>query len=276
MSFHASRKPGEPWRHFDLDLEGGIATLTFTRPERLNALTFEVYADLRDLMAELPKWDREARVLILRGEGTSFCSGGDVHEIIGQLLKMDGKDQLAFTRMTGAVIEGMRNLPIPILASIQGVAAGAGAVLALAADFRLMTADAKIAPLFVKVGLSGADMGAAYLLPRLVGLSKATEILMLGDTIDAETADSLGLVYEVLPEKAALERAVTALARRLASGPTEALAATKRMLTRELDMDLASSIEMDATIQAHLMRGRDFEVFHSAFCAKRKAEWTGR
>ncbi len=180
MTFHASRPPGGDWRHFAFTIEDGIARLRFTRPEKLNALTFAIYADLRDLLAELPKHGESVRVLVLEGEGKAFCSGGDVNEIIGPLIEMDGKDQLAFTRMTGAVVAGLRELPLPVIASIGGVAAGAGAVLALASDFRILSENARIAPLFTRVGLSGADMGAAYLLPRLVGLSKATELLMLG------------------------------------------------------------------------------------------------
>ena len=174
--FRASAAFTSDWKHFDFALSDGVATVTFTRPERLNALTLEVYADLRDLLTELPHRE-DVRVLVLTGTGRGFCSGGDVDEIIGVLLERDTHETMEFTRMTGAVVKAMRECPRPIVASVNGIAAGAGAVIALAADLRILARSAAFAFLFTKVGLAGADMGSAYLLPRLVGLGRATELL---------------------------------------------------------------------------------------------------
>lgn len=259
---------------FALELGDGVATLTLDRPERLNALTFEVYADLRDFFQELPHRD-DVRVVVLTGRGRAFCSGGDVHEIIGPLVEADVKAHLDFTRMTGAVIYAMRTCPQPIVAAVNGTAAGAGAVIALAADLRVVARSAKFAFLFTKVGLAGADMGAAYLLPRVVGLGRASELLLLGDTIDAETANRYGLVTRLVDDEAVLDEAV-ALAQRLASGPALAYAETKLLLSRELDMDLTSAIELEAQAQALLMRTRDYHEFHAAFTEKRAPRWEGR
>ncbi len=264
----------EHWRHFRLERAGGVATVTFNRPDKLNALTFEAYADLRDLLAELPHRD-DTRVLVLRGEGKSFCSGGDVNEIIGETLRMRPDEQLAFTRMTGDVVKAMRECPIPIIAGVQGTAAGAGSVLALAADFRVVARSAKFAFLFTRVGLAGADMGAAYLLPRLVGLGRATQLLMLGDSLPADEAERYGLVSE-LADDDQLDEAVARLAERLASGPTQAYAQTKALLTREQDMSLSGALELEATTQALLMNGADYAEFHAAFNGKRAPQWQGR
>jgi enoyl-CoA hydratase/carnithine racemase len=250
------------------------ATITFTRPDKLNALTFEAYADLRDLLAELPHRG-DTRALVLRGEGKAFCSGGDVNEIIGATLKMRPADLLAFTRMTGEVVRAMRECPIPIIAAVHGTAAGAGAVLALAADFRLVAKSGRFAFLFTKVALAGADMGAAYLLPRIVGLGRATQLLMLGDTIGAEEADRYGLVSRLVDDDA-LDEAAAALARRLAAGPALAYAQTKALLSRELDMSLSGSLELDAMTQALLMNSADYAEFHAAFTGKRSPDWQGR
>jgi enoyl-CoA hydratase/carnithine racemase len=244
------------------------------RPEKLNPLTFESYADLRDLLHELPHRG-DTKVLVIRGEGKGFCGGGDVNEIIGELLKMDARDLIGFTRMTGDVIRAMRECSVPIISGIQGIAAGAGAVVALASDFRVVARSGKFAFLFTKVGLSGGDMGAAYLLPRVVGAGRATELLMLGDTIDAETADRYGLVSQLVDD-ADLDEAVGALARRLADGPTLAYAQTKSLITRELDMSLAASVELDAMTQALLMTTEDHAEFHAAFNDRRPPEWKGR
>jgi enoyl-CoA hydratase/carnithine racemase len=215
-------------------------------------------------------------VLVLRGAGRGFCGGGDVEEIIGELLKMDARDLLGFTRMTGEAIRAMRECPLPIVAGIQGIAAGAGAVIAAAADFRVCSRAARFAFLFTKVGLSGGDMGAAYLLPRLVGAGRATELLMLGDTIDAETADAYGLVSQLVDGDAELDAAVATLARRLADGPTLAYASTKSLITRELDMPLGPALELDAMTQALLMTTDDHAEFHAAFTEKRPPHWKGR
>ena len=189
----------DDWQHFRFAVDDGVATVTLDRPEKMNPLTFESYADLRDLLHELPHRG-DADVLVIRGEGKGFCGGGDVNEIIGELIKMDPRDLIGFTRMTGDVIKAMRECPIPIVAGIQGIAAGAGSVIAAASDFRVCSTSARFAFLFTKVGLSGGDMGAAYLLPRLVGAGRATELLMLGDTIDAATADRYGLVTQLVAD----------------------------------------------------------------------------
>jgi enoyl-CoA hydratase/carnithine racemase len=272
--FRGSVSPAEQWQHFRFEAAGGVATVTLDRPGKLNALTFEAYADLRDLLTQLPQRDG-VRVLVIRGAGRAFCSGGDVHEIIGATLAMGQAELLAFTRMTGEVIRGMRECPIPVIAAVQGVAAGAGAVIALAADFRVATPAARFAFLFTKVGLSGGDMGAAYLLPRLVGLGRATQLLMLGDTIDAAQAERIGLVSELV-EADGLDAAVERLARRLATGPAHAYAQTKALLTREQDMSLAAAVELEAVTQALLMTGQDYAEFHAAFTEGRAPEWQGR
>ena len=197
--FRGSAAFTESWQNFDFALEDGVATVTFSRPDKLNALTFDVYADLRDLSASCPT-AATCGCSSSRGEGRGFCSGGDVEEIIGELQKMSAGELLDFTRMSGAVVKAMREAPLPIVAAVNGVAAGAGAVLALAADLRLVARSAKFAFLFTRVGLAGADMGAAYLLPRLVGLGKATELLLLGDEVDAEGAAAIGLATRVVDD----------------------------------------------------------------------------
>jgi enoyl-CoA hydratase/carnithine racemase len=249
------------WQHVDLDVADGVATVTLRRPERLNALTFESYAELRDLFGALGLRD-DVRAVVLTGRGRGFCAGGDVEEIIGELTRMESRRLLEFTRMTGAVVRAMRECPRPIVGAINGVAAGAGAVLALACDFRLLARSASFAFLFTQVGLSGADMGAAYLLPRLIGLGRATELLMLGERVDAERAFSIGLATRVVEDEALGEEA-GALARRLADGPAFAYANTKVMLTREQDTDLAGALELDALVQSLLMTHTDFHDFYA-------------
>ncbi|MGH3470987.1 MAG: enoyl-CoA hydratase family protein [Nocardioidaceae bacterium] len=272
--FRGSAPFTQDWENFDVRRADGIATVSFNRPEKLNALTFETYADLRDFLAELPH-RADTRVVVLRGEGRAFCSGGDVNEIIGETLKMRPDELLAFTTMTGEVVRSMRESPVPIVAAVHGTAAGAGSVLALASDFRVMARSAKFAFLFTKVGLAGADMGAAYLLPRLVGLGRATQLLMLGDSLGAEQAEQWGLVTELVDDDR-LDAAVDALAQRLAQGAWQGFSATKRLVTRELDMGLAGAVELEAMTQALLMKGEDYREFHAAFNAKRPPEWSGR
>jgi len=272
--FRASVRPTEDWDHFHFSVDDGVATVVFRRPERLNALTFEVYADLRDMLGELEQRE-DVNVLVIAGEGGGFCSGGDVNEIIGRLLEMDSRSLLEFTRMTGAVVERMRRLPIPIIASVNGVAAGAGAVIALAADLRLLSTSASFHFLFTKVGLAGADMGSAYLLPRVVGLGRASEILLLGEKISSTDAVAIGLASRVVTDDQLVDE-TKALARRLADGPTMALGATKLLLGRELDMDLGSSIELEAFTQALLMTSEDHAEFYRAFTGKRPPNWIGR
>jgi enoyl-CoA hydratase/carnithine racemase len=275
MQYRGSVPIHEDWQHFGFSVADGVATVTLNRPEKMNPLTFQSYADLRDLVHELPHRG-DTRVLVIRGEGKGFCGGGDVNEIIGELIRMDARDLIGFTRMTGDAIKAMRECPVPIIARVQGIAAGAGAVVALASDFRVCTRAARFAFLFTKVGLSGGDMGAAYLLPRVVGAGRATELLMLGDTIDAETADRYGLVSQLVEDEAALDDAVTALARRLADGPALAYAQTKSLITRELDMSLGAAMELDAMTQALLMTTHDHAEFHAAFNEKRPPRWEGR
>jgi len=272
--FRASPGFTDTWQHFDLTIEDYVATITFTRPERLNALTFDVYADLRDVFLELPQRG-DVRVIVIRGTGRGFCSGGDVDDIIGELQSMEAHELLDFTRMTGQVIKNMREIPLPIIAQVNGIAAGAGSVIAIASDIRVMAEEAKLAFLFTKVGLAGADMGAAYLLPRMIGLSKASELLLLGESIDAATAERLGLAREVVPADQ-LDDTVKALARRLADGPALGYASTKSLLTRELDMDLSSSVELEAWTQALLMKSHDHGEFYRSFKAKREPNWQGR
>jgi enoyl-CoA hydratase/carnithine racemase len=233
----------------------------------LNALTFEVYAELRDLFAALKTRDA-VKVVIITGEGRGFCSGGDVDAIIGELLKRPLPELLAFTRMTGALIASMRALPKPVIAAINGVAAGAGAVIAIAADFRLAVPQASLSFLFTKVGLAGADMGAAYLLPRIVGLARATELLMLGDKMSAEEAFRIGLVTKVVAPEALMDEA-RALAARLASGPAFALGMTKTLLNQELDADFASAIEAEAQGQAICMQAASFRDAYEAFKSRK-------
>ncbi len=272
--YRASAAFTENWENFEFRVEDGVGWLRFTRPERLNALTFDVYADLRDLIGEIEHRD-DVSVLVITGEGRGFCSGGDVHEIIGQLVDMDTKGLLEFTRMTGAVVEAIRRVPLPVISAVNGVAAGAGAVIALASDLRLMAESATIHFLFTKVGLAGADMGSAYLLPRVVGLGRATELLLLGEPVNAGSALQMGLASRVVADGELTDHAME-LARGLAAGPSLALGATKVLLGRELDMDLSSAIEFEAYTQALLMTTEDHAEFYRAFTGKRAPDWKGR
>ncbi len=272
--FRASAGFTERWQHFDFDVAAGIATLTLARPEKLGALTFDVYADLRDLLAELPHRG-DARVLVITGSGRGFCSGGDVVEIIGALQSMGAGDLLEFTRMTGSVVRALRECPLPVIAAVNGIAAGAGAVIALASDLRVLARSASFAFLFTRVGLAGADMGSAYLLPRVIGLGRATELLVLGDTVDAERAVQIGLATAVVDDDA-LPAAALALARRLADGPALAYSTTKVLLTRELDIGLGAALELDAMTQALLMGSHDHAEYHRAWTEGRAPKWEGR
>ncbi|MFD5886789.1 enoyl-CoA hydratase family protein [Streptomyces sp. NPDC060334] len=272
--FLGSTSATERWRHLRVTRQDGVATVTLDRPDKLNALTFGAYADLRDLLAELSR-ERSVRALVLGGEGRGFCSGGDVDEIIGATLAMDTAQLLDFNRMTGQVVRALRECPFPVIAAVHGVAAGAGAVLALASDFRIADPTARFAFLFTRVGLSGGDMGAAYLLPRVVGLGHATRLLMLGEPVGAPEAERIGLLSELTEEGKAHTRAAE-LAAHLAAGPALAYAQTKALLTAELDMPLAASVELDANTQALLMNGDDYAEFHAAFTGKRPPQWKGR
>ncbi len=274
IPFRASAPFTEAWQHFDVAVDQRVLTITLNRPDKLNAITFEAYADLRDLFRELPQRDL-CDAVILTGAGKGFCSGGDVNEIIGELIEMDPRELLEFTRMTGTVVQNMRECPIPIIAAVNGTAAGAGAVLAMASDFRIVTPATKFRFLFTSVGLSGGDMGTCYLLPRLVGLGRATEILMFGDAVSGEQAVTIGLANRCV-ESDELLATSDALARRLADGPTLAYQTTKMLLTREADMTLHGALELEAMTQAHLMQTCDHAEFHRAFNAGEKPNWSGR
>ena len=249
----------------------GIGTITLNRPERLNAITFEVYRELTDFIAAL-RDEPGVRVVVITGAGRAFCSGGDVRDIIGALQGRDAEGLLDFTRLTCELIHNMRALPKPIIASLNGTTAGAGACIALASDIRIATDEAEIAFIFVKVGLAGTDMGATYLLPRVVGLAKATELLMTGDFISASEAERIGLYNRVVP-RAQLEAATLEFAAKLAHGPVLGLAKTKEMLNRELHMGFESALEAEALAQALCMQTADFREAHAAFLEKRPAKF---
>ena len=251
--------------------EHGIATITLNRPERLNALTFEVYRELTDMFAAM-RDERDVRVVVITGTDRAFCSGGDVHDIIGELFDRNMEGLLEFTRMTCELIQNIRLLPKPVIASLNGTTAGAGACIALASDIRIASETAKIAFLFVKVGLAGTDMAASYLLPRVVGLAKATEILFTGDFISAVEAERIGLYNRVVPA-AELATATHDFAKQLARGPAFALGKTKEMLNRELDMDLLNALESEAQAQAICMQHPDYREAYEAFVAKREANF---
>lgn len=254
--------------------DDGVAVLTLDRPQTLNSLTFEIYGQLERLFVEM-QTDRAVKAVVLTGEGRAFCSGGNVDEIIGVLLEKDVAETLAFTRMTGAVVRNMRRLDKPIIAAINGTAAGAGSVLALASDLRVMADSAKFAFLFSKVGLTGADMGAAYLLPQVIGSGRASELLLFGDSVRADECLRIGLANRVVPVDQVLQEAMS-MARRLATGPTLAHAMTKRMLVNERGMDLDAAIEQEAQAQALLLRARDHREFYDAWQDKREPRWEGR
>lgn len=253
---------------FSHDTATGVATITLNRPERLNALTFEVYAELRDAFPALDA-DPSVRAIVITGAGRAFCSGGDVEDIIGALFGRDAAGKLAFTRMTCDVVRNMRHCRKPVIAALNGTVAGAGAVIATACDFRIAAPSARIAFLFVRVGLSGADMGVAWMLPRLIGMGRAMELLMLGEFVDAARALEIGLYHRVVPQEQVVAEA-TALAVRLARGPQAALAVTKHALDAEFDLDLDRALDVEAEVQAQLMDHPDYREAYEAFRAKRE------
>lgn len=260
-------------KSFHYEVRAGVAYVTLDRPERLNALTFEVYRELTDAFAAL-RDETEVRAVVITGRGRAFCSGGDVRDIIGGLQGRDMQGLLEFTRMTCELVRNIRLLRKPVIASLNGTTAGAGACIALASDLRIASTEARIAFLFVRVGLSGADMGAAHLLPRLVGLAKATELLYTGDFIAAEEAERIGLYNRVVaPERLADE--TRELAERLARGPAFALAMTKEMLDRELDVSLDTALEWEAQAQAVCMQHPDYAEAYAAFMEKREPRFRG-
>ena len=255
-------------KSFLYDERDGVATITLNRPARLNALTFEVYRELTDTFAAL-RGEKSVRAVVITGAGRAFCSGGDVHDIIGKLFERDMAGLLEFTRMTCQLIRNIRALPKPVIASLNGTTAGAGACIALASDIRIASETAKIAFLFVRVGLSGADMGAAFLLPRLVGLAKATEMLYTGSFISAAEAERIGLYNRVVAADE-LAEATRKMAERLARGPAFALAMTKEMLNREMETSLDTALEWEAQAQATCMQHPDYREAYEAFVAKRE------
>ena len=258
-------------RHFKWAVQGGVATVTLNRPERKNPLTFDSYAELRDLFGRL-KYATDVHAVVLAGAGDNFCSGGDVHEIIGPLVRLKAPELLMFTRMTGDLVKAMRGCPQPIVAAIDGVCAGAGAIMAMASDLRLGTARSKTAFLFNRVGLAGCDMGACAMLPRIVGQGRASELLYTGRSMSAAEGQAWGFFNEiadpVLPK--ALE-----VAQGLASGPTAAHAVTKKMLHQEWALGVDQAIDMEAQAQAALMQNQDFRRAYEAFAAKRKPSFQG-
>jgi enoyl-CoA hydratase/carnithine racemase len=258
-------------------VDGRVATLTLNRPERKNPLTFESYRELANTFWSLRE-NREVRAVVITGAGGNFSSGGDVHEIIGPLVEMADEEEeeklLAFTRLTGELVHAMRACPQPIIAAVDGICAGAGAIIAMASDFRIGTPASKVAFLFVRVGLSGADMGACAILPRLIGHGRASELLYTGRFMTADEAERWGFYNRVVPA-ADLLPAAAELARVIAEGPTLAHAATKRALHEEWDMGLDDAIEYEAQVQAELMESEDFARAYRAFVAKEKPVFEG-
>lgn len=256
---------------YEHDTKSSVATITLNRPDRLNALTFEVYGELLDTFRALDT-ESGVRAIIITGEGRAFCTGGDVNDIIGPLFERDHDGLLEFTRMTCDLILAIRECRRPVIAALNGTTAGAGAVIASACDVRIASESAKIAFLFTKVGLCGADMGIAWLLPRIIGFGRATELLMTGEFTDAETALRMGLYNRVVPVDEVLGEA-RKLAEKLARGPSYALGVTKRSLNQEASLDLASALQAEAEAQAVCMENPNFREAYEAFTAKREAEF---
>jgi enoyl-CoA hydratase/carnithine racemase len=260
-------------KHFLWRVDGRVGHVTLNRPERKNPLTFESYAELRDLFRALTT-DNDVRAIVIDGAGGNFCSGGDVHEIIGPLTKMDKPGLLNFTRMTGDLVRAMRACPQPIVAAIDGICAGAGAILALASDFRIATPAARAAFLFVRVGLAGCDMGACALLPRLIGQGRAAELLYTGRTFSAQEGERWGFYNSIVQTEALLPEAMR-LAGEIATGPTFAHAMTKKMLHREWNMGIDEALDAEAKAQAVCMQTADFHRAYEAFAAKSKPVFEG-
>ncbi len=260
-------------QHFSWSFEAGVATVTLDRPERKNPLTFDSYAELRDTFGALNHAD-EVRAVVFTGAGENFCSGGDVHDIIGPLVEMEMPELLEFTRMTGDVVKAMRVCPQPVIAAIDGICAGAGACLAMAADMRLGTARSKVAFLFIRVGLAGCDMGACAFLPRIVGQGRAAELLYTGRSMAGEEAERWGF-YNRLCEPDEVGAEAHELAKRLAEGPNFAHAMTKKTLHQEWNMGVDEAIEAEAQAQAICMETRDFRRAYEAFVNKQRPVFEG-
>ncbi len=260
-------------QHFGWSVEGKVATIALNRPEKKNPLTFQSYGELRDTLRDLV-YCPDIKSIVLTGEGGNFCSGGDVHEIIGPLVRTKMPGLLEFTRMTGDVVKALRALPQPVVAAIDGICAGAGTMLACGSDIRYGTARSKVAFLFVRVGLAGADMGACSLLPRIVGLGRASELLYTGRAMTGEEAERMGFYNALVEPEKVLERA-RETARALAAGPTFAHAMTKKMLLQEWNMGLDEAIEAEAQAQAICMQTKDFERAYTAFANKQTPKFEG-
>ena len=260
-------------QHLRMSVEDGVVTLTLNRPERKNPLTFDSYAELVEIFGKAGK-DSSARVIVVTGEGGNFCSGGDVHEIIGPLLARDTKGLMEFTAMTGALVKAMRACPQPVIAAVDGVAAGAGAILAMASDIRLATPRARVAFLFNRVGLAGCDMGACAILPRIIGQGRASELLFTGRAMRAEEGERWGFFSRLVPEADLMSEA-RALAAEIAAGPGFAHGMTKRMLAMEWAMGVEQAIEAEAVAQALCMTTQDFRRAYEAFAAKKTPVFQG-
>ena len=260
-------------KHFQWELDGSLATITLNRPDRKNPLTFESYAELRDTFRDLV-YAEDVQAVVFTGSGGNFCSGGDVHEIIGPLTKMDMKGLLAFTRMTGDLVKAIRTCPQPVLAAIDGVCVGAGAALAMACDLRYGTPESKVAYLFTCVGLAGCDMGACAMLPRIIGQGRASELLLSGRSMSAEEGLAWGFYNALHPSEEVLEE-TTAMARRLIEGPNFAHGITKTMLNQEWNMGIEQAIESEAQAQALCMQTQDFVRAYEAFVAKQRPVFEG-
>jgi enoyl-CoA hydratase/carnithine racemase len=260
-------------QHVRLTVDGKVATLTLNRPDKKNPLTFESYAEIASIFRAAAK-DKSLKAFVITGEGGNFCSGGDVFEIIGPLVAMNTVDLLEFTRMTGEAVKAMRQCPQPIIAAIDGICAGAGAILAMASDLRIGTAKAKVAFLFNRVGLAGCDMGACAILPRIIGQGRASELLYTGRVMNGEEAERWGFFNRLAAPDAVLADA-SAMARELADGPTFANAMTKRMLEMEWAMSVEQAIEAEAVAQALCMETEDFARAFRAFAAKQKPVFEG-
>ena len=260
-------------RHFLWEVKDRVATVRLNRPERKNPLSFDSYAELRDTFRALA-YAEDVDVVVFAPNGGNFCSGGDVHDIIGPLIGLDMKSLLAFTRMTGDLVKAMIGCGRPIIAAVDGVCVGAGAIIAMASDMRLATPDAKTAFLFTRVGLAGCDMGACAMLPRIIGQGRAAELLYTGRVMTAPEGERWGF-YNALHDAASLEAEALALARRLAAGPTFAHGMTKTQLNQEWNMGLEQAIEAEAQAQAICMQTKDFERAYRAFVAKEKPAFEG-
>ena len=258
-------------KHFQWGVEGKVGVITLNRPERKNPLTFESYAELRDLFRDL-QHEKNIKAVVVTGAGGNFCSGGDVHEIIGPLTKMKMPELLEFTRMTGDLVKAMRHCPQPVIAAVEGVCAGAGAIIAMACDLRYAAPSARVAFLFVRVGLAGCDMGACAMLPRLIGQGRASELLYTGRAMSAEEGLAWGFFNRV--SDSCLDNSMD-VARELAAGPSAAHAMTKKMLHQEWNAGVDEAIEMEAQAQAILMQNQDFRRAYEAFAAKQKPVFQG-